>query len=397
MVSVQIPTADGLGLNEYIALTDDRGTIMGTADAATGDVIERIHYNSTGIAKVYDAADEPVLRSDGRNLGHSQYIPFGYTGMYKESFTGFLHTHFRDYDPIHRTWLSEDPAGYADGLNLNRAYFDVNGADILGLDNSKYLPDQPVLLTQDFAEIDANIHWVVNKNGTLIQVPEVVGINPVLNKFAEGLLHGNFSEKNNIQFYAEGLLHGNFSEKNNIQFYKAAIYASNKLPYYWQGPISASLMEDWYIEQTTGRSTIRSQMWENLPDVAFGIADALKLRTPYRARSNKPVKKNNLSSKPRVQNELADESNLVIPEGRGSTGRQPKNLKEQMAMKTVKANPEAGLPVPVAGGMSDKRWPSSEGWVKLRQNVKKVEIHYLYNTVTQKYDDFKIPTPSNGG
>ena len=26
--------------------------------------------------------DQPVLRSDGLNLGHSQYIPFGYTGMY---------------------------------------------------------------------------------------------------------------------------------------------------------------------------------------------------------------------------------------------------------------------------------------------------------------------------
>ncbi|MCC6579882.1 MAG: RES domain-containing protein [Phycisphaeraceae bacterium] len=135
LVSVQAATP--AGLTEYIALIDERGSLMGVADAS-GAVLERIHYNSTGLAKVYDANNQPVLRPDGtgQNLGHSQYIPFGYTGMYREPFTGCLHTHFRDYDAVHRIWLSEDPAGYADGLNLNRAYFDVNGVDPLGLDNT---------------------------------------------------------------------------------------------------------------------------------------------------------------------------------------------------------------------------------------------------------------------
>ena len=47
---------------------------------------------------------------------------FGWTGMYKDPFTGLYHTHYRDYDPIHNRWLSEDPAGYMDGLNLYVAY-----------------------------------------------------------------------------------------------------------------------------------------------------------------------------------------------------------------------------------------------------------------------------------
>ena len=53
--------------------------------------------------------------------------------MYKDPFTGKYHTHFRDYDPITCRWLSEDPAGYADGLNLYNAYMGVNGRDVLGL------------------------------------------------------------------------------------------------------------------------------------------------------------------------------------------------------------------------------------------------------------------------
>jgi len=52
----------------------------------------------------------------------------------RDRFTGLYHTYFRDYDPVHSRWLSEDPAGYADGLNLNAAYMDVNGVDPLGLD-----------------------------------------------------------------------------------------------------------------------------------------------------------------------------------------------------------------------------------------------------------------------
>ena len=42
----------------------------------------------------------------------------------------------RDYnslDPIHSRWLTPDPAGYRDGLNLYAAYMGVNGIDPLGL------------------------------------------------------------------------------------------------------------------------------------------------------------------------------------------------------------------------------------------------------------------------
>jgi hypothetical protein len=54
--------------------------------------------------------------------------------MYKDPFTGRYHTHYRDFDPITNRWNMEDPAGYADGLNLYASYMGVNGRDVLGLD-----------------------------------------------------------------------------------------------------------------------------------------------------------------------------------------------------------------------------------------------------------------------
>lgn len=44
--------------------------------------------------------------------------------------------------------------------------------------------------------------------------------------------------------------------------------------------------------------------------------------------------------------------------------------------------------------MSDPRWPAAEGWVKMRQNMNGIEIHYLLNTETEEVDDFKFIKPS---
>lgn len=74
-----------------------------------------------------------------------------------------------------------------------------------------------------------------------------------------------------------------------------------------------------------------------------------------------------------------------------STGRTtPRNLKEQLAMEQAKANPRAGTPVPLRKGMTDIRWPGSQGWQKMAQNINGVEIHYVYNVETGVAADFKF-------
>jgi hypothetical protein len=79
------------------------------------------------------------------------------------------------------------------------------------------------------------------------------------------------------------------------------------------------------------------------------------------------------------------------PLGLGSTGRTtPASLGEQMAMEEARSNPSAGSQIPLRQGMTDPRWPSSSGWIKMRQNINGHEIHYLMNRVTGAVDDFKI-------
>jgi len=123
--------------NAYVPLTDDRGTIMGVIDVTDPQnitLIEKLYYNSTGLCKSYDGSDtENLIPDTSFNIARSQYLPFGWCGMYRDPFTGKYHTHFRDYDPLHNRWLSPDPAGYQDGLNLYAAYMGVNEIDLYGL------------------------------------------------------------------------------------------------------------------------------------------------------------------------------------------------------------------------------------------------------------------------
>ncbi|PFQ80670.1 S-layer protein [Bacillus thuringiensis] len=75
--------------------------------------------------------------------------------------------------------------------------------------------------------------------------------------------------------------------------------------------------------------------------------------------------------------------------GRGSTGRTTANsLEEQLAMKEVKSNPQGKVLTRIP--MTDPRWPKEDGWVKMAHNVNGVEIHYVKNTRTGEFDDFKF-------
>ncbi|MHC5392092.1 hypothetical protein [Listeria welshimeri] len=65
-----------------------------------------------------------------------------------------------------------------------------------------------------------------------------------------------------------------------------------------------------------------------------------------------------------------------------------------MAMHQLKSNPMKGakeLPIK----MTDKRWPSEDGWVKMQNVVTledgtKVNVHFVYNKITGQFDDFKF-------
>ena len=85
------------------------------------------------------------------------------------------------------------------------------------------------------------------------------------------------------------------------------------------------------------------------------------------------------------------ETSFVVnkPLGLGSTGRStPANLREKLAMEQAISNPAEGRPLPVP--MTDPRWPATDGWVKISQNINGIEIHYVRNSITGAIDDFKF-------
>ena len=82
---------------------------------------------------------------------------------------------------------------------------------------------------------------------------------------------------------------------------------------------------------------------------------------------------------------------------RGSTGRtEPNNLVEKLAMEQVKADPLDGTEMLNKFMLRDKRWLSSEGWVKMQTVVRsgshQTTIHFVYNRALNLVDDFKYVT-----
>ncbi|MDL2287645.1 hypothetical protein LJB90_03700, partial [Eubacteriales bacterium OttesenSCG-928-G02] len=85
--------------------------------------------------------------------------------------------------------------------------------------------------------------------------------------------------------------------------------------------------------------------------------------------------------------------NQNITFSKGSTAvKQPSNLTEQLALEQVESNPQ-GKPIQNFI-MTDPRWPASEGWIKMSQDVAtskgNIHIHYLYNKIFNIFDDFKL-------
>ena len=66
-------------------------------------------------------------------------------------------------------------------------------------------------------------------------------------------------------------------------------------------------------------------------------------------------------------------------------------------MEQVKSNPLNGA-TDTKITLSDTRWPSSEGWVKMQNDIytadgSKITIHFNYNPNGNLFDDFKFVYP----
>ena len=117
-------------LNSCYVLVDQNGQIVEQYDySSTGQTVIQ---EPDGTIKYYDHDGEtstPEVHTVTSDFGN----PFMFTSMWRDDITGIYHTHYREYNPAIGRWLTPDPAGYVDGMNLYRYYAGVNGVDVLGL------------------------------------------------------------------------------------------------------------------------------------------------------------------------------------------------------------------------------------------------------------------------
>ncbi|UYA60535.1 Putative large exoprotein involved in heme utilization or adhesion of ShlA/HecA/FhaA family [Pectobacterium sp. F1-1] len=107
----------------------------------------------------------------------------------------------------------------------------------------------------------------------------------------------------------------------------------------------------------------------------------------------------NASPLTREQQELIRKAESIST-AKGIQNPFPRDLNEQVLWNGVKANPSAGYPL--TGLNNDPKFPSSAGFQKMSVNHtlpdgRNIEVHYQYNSLTNKAYDMKVITPQRQG
>ncbi|RLC33368.1 MAG: hypothetical protein DRZ76_04420, partial [Candidatus Nealsonbacteria bacterium] len=108
--------------NIYYAHANALGSITAITDA-NGRVVERIRYDVFGKAVLQDADGNDII-VNGNTRSFSDISPYLYQGRRYDEETGLYYFRNRYYSPEHGRFISYDPMGYIDGMNL---YEFVNG------------------------------------------------------------------------------------------------------------------------------------------------------------------------------------------------------------------------------------------------------------------------------
>ena len=105
-------------------IDDGRGNIVALADADTGATLAEFAYGPFG---------EPLVVSGARRW--LEACPFRFGSKYTDAQTGLIYFGYRYYDPMSGRWLSREPLGEAESVNLYAYCHNdpVNKYDYLGL------------------------------------------------------------------------------------------------------------------------------------------------------------------------------------------------------------------------------------------------------------------------
>ena len=114
-------------------------SIVGLTNAA-GTLVERYTYSAYGTLGIYAA--NGTIRSSSTYANR-----YTYTGREWDAELRLYHFRARWYDPATGGFVTRDPLGYVDGMNLYRGYFGVRGTDPNGTETR--FDDQETAQVQD--------------------------------------------------------------------------------------------------------------------------------------------------------------------------------------------------------------------------------------------------------
>jgi RHS repeat-associated protein len=210
---IRMDKYEGDTVTSYYYHTDDNGSVTAITDS-DGNLVERVTYDIYGMPTFWDAAGNEIPKSSiGNNIL--------FHGREYDDELNLYYFRARYYDPIMGRFLSTDPMGYTDSMNLYQGFymnpfnftdpwglnlklsgaemhrFESNLTDILiELYRENYDAETADQLI-DFAIYHATLEnkvWAFNElTGQNLEVPEKLG---VLGKiFGAAKSYANFSKK----------------------------------------------------------------------------------------------------------------------------------------------------------------------------------------------------------
>ena len=212
----------GSGLDERLYYLTDAHMNVTTLVDTGGDAVERYVYDPYGKVTILDdnwtIDDGQVSDVDNRIM---------YSGYHYDAETGLYHVRNRYYHPQLGRFISRDPIGYADSMNL---YEYVGGGAVDALDpmglkvwivfdaafNTPSMGKHSMLVITNPGYIDKGIDREVPKTWRVFEIGSKVGIGWLLNLIGQPLEH---TKKNNPEFWKEYLQKGTWVSVENTSDY----------------------------------------------------------------------------------------------------------------------------------------------------------------------------------
>ena len=349
-------------------ISDVRGSAIGLL-GADGSVSARYHYDEFGVTTDTKKFDLNWAGPD--NL-------FGYTGLGYDFNSGYSYARARYIDSEVGRFISEDT--YEGELNNPQT-----------LNLYTYVSNNPLRYMDPSGHMYTEI-------GTNYAASDRQAIKDYQYIFNMG------KQENDVL-----IMHSAHLAANSIRLkYESTIEYTNYLYNISYGTMD----KDRYLELTNG-SAIAVPLWDDplfyVFDGTFAVAYKTAIKLGGKALGKKSVEQSTeyllklfSKSKPTtISGDVLADRIAKVSLGRGSTGRQvANNLNEQLAMTQVLSNPLKGA-TQLAIKMNDTthNWLAADGWVKMQNIVKltdvngksiNINIHFIYNTMTKHFDDFKF-------